>query len=419
MASLITRPNGNYWICFYRHEARHTVRLGKIEEGDARVVKRHLERMIDCDQHDLPLDAETTKWFQTRQTWLKKRIAATGLAELTIQVASVGQLVAYFAEHNQHLAPNTCSFQMRTGRSLTDYFGANRSISSITKADAAEFRTWMETKDCREGPRKGKGLAPATASRRAKHAKRLFQLATDKKWISENPFKEMKGWISSNPERNMFIERKVADQIIEALPTAELKLLFALGRYGGLRLPQEARDLKWEYVNWEQSRFSVYSQKNQRHQRKRWRVVPIFTELRPYFEAARDDAIEGEVFVIPYLQRKTGSAFTNTIRRIQKRLGIEAWPKTLQNLRVSRANEVESEYGAKLEEAWIGHSPEVAKENYLMVLESEFERATLGKERLQEAAQKGEAKCEAIEAKKAKAKRFPKRSPMPVDAQTG
>ncbi len=54
---------------------------------------------------------------------------------------------------------------------------------------------------------------------------------------------------------------------------------------------------------------------------------------------------------------------------------MEPWPRILQNLRATRANEVERKFGSKCESAWIGHSERTARENYLVASEVDFAKA--------------------------------------------
>lgn len=376
MASLMRQTNGGYMIQFMLEGRRPTIRIGMMKRSDAKIALGNIEKIVWATKYGDPIDTKTRKWLVSLPRELQQRIANTGIIQLAERGHTLVTLTHYVEEQFAGLAKNTRAVQFRTHRSLKDFFGENRPISSITKGDANEFRRYMETRDCRIGPRKKKGLAPATVSRRAKHAKRIFQMAVDKKWIEENPFAGMKGWVSSNPDRNFFIDREVADQVLSALPSSELKLLFALGRYGGLRLPSEAKALKWEFVNWDKNRFTVFAPKQQRHMNKKYRVVPIFPELRSYFDDAWAVAPDKVPWVIPYLHEKSGQAFSSMLKKTLARLGISPWEKLLQNLRVSRSNEVEAEFGAKLEEVWIGHSLEVARENYLMALEADFDRAT-------------------------------------------
>jgi integrase len=77
-----------------------------------------------------------------------------------------------------------------------------------------------------------------------------------------------------------------------------MAVIFALARYGGLRIPSELLSLKWEDINWEHNRFTVRSSKTEHHDAGGVRVVPIFPEVRPYLDACYFAAAEGAEHVI-------------------------------------------------------------------------------------------------------------------------
>jgi hypothetical protein len=63
--------------------------------------------------------------------------------------------------------------------------------------------------------------------------------------------------------------------------------------------------------------------------------------------------------------------------KIVKRAGLTPWPKLFQNLRSSRETElVQQGFPEHVVAQWIGHTQKVAREHYLRVTESDFERAT-------------------------------------------
>jgi len=69
-------------------------------------------------------------------------------------------------------------------------------------------------------------------------------------------------------------------------------------------------------------------------------VVPIFTELRPYLEAALEEAAEGAEYVIARYGDNNKN-FRSRLERIIRRAGLEPWPKPFQNLRSTRQTERE------------------------------------------------------------------------------
>ena len=77
--------------------------------------------------------------------------------------------------------------------------------------------------------------------------------------------------------------------------------------------------------------------------------------------------------VLPKL-RATGNPNT-TLHRIIKRAGLPPIPKPWQNLRATRATELEAEFGAHKATEWCGHSEKVAGAHYWMVTQDDIRRA--------------------------------------------
>ncbi len=110
-----------------------------------------------------------------------------------------------------------------------------RDAASITEADAADWRVAM----------KNAGYAPATISRDVLHARQIFRWGMRRGLASGNPFAQLKAGPQTNPAKQAFIDRATIAKVIDAAPDAEWRLLIALSRFGGLRVPSEALALRW------------------------------------------------------------------------------------------------------------------------------------------------------------------------------
>ena len=147
-----------------------------------------------------------------------------------------------------------------------------------------------------------------------------------------------------NEDRQRFISREQTQQLIDACPDAEWRLLVALARFGGLRIPSEALSLKWEHIDWGRRSSFVPSPKTEHHVGKAKRVIPMFPELKPYLEDAWDQAEAGAVHVIAKHRSMAGKSETGwkavnlrtQLLKIIRRVGLTAWPKLWQNMRSTR-----------------------------------------------------------------------------------
>ena len=162
--------------------------------------------------------------------------------------------------------------------------------------------------------------------------------------------------------------------MLEACPDAQWRLLFALARYGGLRVPSEISGLQWGDIDWAKGRFTVASPKTAHHEGRASRVVPMFSELLPHFEEAFEQAAEGEVYCLPQFRRH-GVNLRTGLQRIIQRAGIEPWKKPWHNLRSTRQTELVDMYPSHVVCAWIGNTKAIADKHYLQVTEDHFEKA--------------------------------------------
>ena len=218
------------------------------------------------------------------------------------------------------------------------------------------------------------GLAPNTIRKRISNAKQFFQDAVAREVLTKNPFIELNGSVGANHERDYFITREVADQVLEACPDDQWRLLFALSRFGGLRCPSEHLALRWTDIDWATCRMRVTSPKTEHYEGGGYRVVPLFPELRGELDRVFTKRDNDQPFVI-FRYRQTNANLRTQFQRILKQAGIQPWPKLFQNLRASRATELADEYPEHVAAAWIGHSPDIAKRHYWRVTEEHFTNA--------------------------------------------
>ena len=87
------------------------------------------------------------------------------------------------------------------------------------------------------------------------------------------------------------------------------------------------------------------------------------------------EAPEGSTHVVPR-GRSSNVNLRTGLEKILKRAGVPQWPKLFQNLRASRETELmASGIPAHVIHAWLGNSREVAEDHYLMVTDTDFEKA--------------------------------------------
>ena len=103
------------------------------------------------------------------------------------------------------------------------------------------------------------------------------------------------------------------------------------------------------------------------------RLIPLWPELQPYLERLFEEAPDGSLRIIQRYQ--PGQNMHTTFKKIVERAGLKTWPRLIHNLRGSRQEEIEEEFGIVCATEWIGNTEAVAKDHYLRVREADFERA--------------------------------------------
>ena len=313
MASL-SRSSGCWCLQFADPVGeRKTIRLAKVSalsEAKAKALKVKIEGLIANQRTGSGLDPEQSAWAARLKGKLRERLEALGLIprqKPDVPELALGDFIdRYIANHS---AKEGTRKAWRGARgTITSFFGTDRDILAITKGDAADFLSWLKTKD----------YAEATVTQAIRYAAQFFRYAVDKELLSKNPFTGLKLAAMDNPERAFFVTRDMAAAVLEACPDAEWRLIFALARYGGLRCPSEILKLKWVDIDWARSRFLVHSPKTEHHRGKATRWVPIFPELLPCLQEAFEQAPEGAEYVI-VRHRADGSNLARSLASILQR----------------------------------------------------------------------------------------------------
>jgi len=364
MASIANDPNGRRRILFFDAKGdRKTVRLGKVPLRYAEAVKVKIEDLVHAvTTGHAPAD-ETSRWLAKLDADLYDKLAKAGLAKRRDSATLAGFIDAY-TERRTDVKPSTRLVYDRVRRYLVDHFGEKLPIRDITPGDADAWRLALLKK----------GLADNTIRRSCGVAKQWFTSAVRSRLITDNPFADLAASVRANTKRYYYITREQAQAVLDACPDAEWRLLFALARYGGLRVPSEALRLRWQDIDWSNERFTVTSPKTEHHEGHESRLVPIFPELLPYLREIFEQAEPGAEFCIT--RYRDGAVNLRTqLQRIIKRAGLEPWPKLWQNLRSTRETELADQFPAHVASAWIGNSVAVAVKHYLQVTEDHFAQA--------------------------------------------
>ena len=364
MASVNNESNGRKTIQFVGGDGkRRSIRLGKVSKRHAESVKLKVEDLAASALTGHAPSDETSRWVASLDQTMNDKLVAVGLAQRRAR-ATLAAFIDDYITSRRDVKESTRTVLRRVRRYLVEYFGERKPLRDITPGAADKWRLSLL----------GKGLADNTIRRSSGVAKQFFTAAVRQHLIAENPFADLVAAVKANASRFYFVTREETNKVLDACPDTEWKLLFALARYAGLRVPSEVLRLRWSDIDWEGSRFVVTSPKTEHHEGGGSRVVPIFPDLLPFLMEAFERAAPGTEYCIARYRNSTVNLRTQ-LMRIIKRAGLKPWPKLWQNLRSTRETELADSFPAHVASAWIGNSVQVAVKHYLQVTDDHFAQA--------------------------------------------
>ncbi len=388
MATIGNDPKGRKRILFFDVDGkRKTLRLGKVSKRHAEQVKAHIEALLSARRQSTTFDDRTADWIAALDDSFRQRLADLELIGLAQQATLKPFLDDYIAKRqllvdSDKLSADTLRIERATAQSLLEHFDAAKRLRDISDGDAEDFRNYLLTsggtpvKRC--GPelvvRKRKPLAEPTVRKRCSVASKFFRYALRHNLIRRNPFESV-------PKANMatdklaYIREADAYKVLAKLPTCQWRLLFALSRWGGLRVGSEVRQLKWNDIDWEEQKIVVHSPKTKRHAGHDKRILPLFPELATLLAERFAEANDGDILVLPMLVGRSDASLRDTLIRAIEDAGLVVWPRLFHNLRSSRQTDLEDTFKPKVVCAWLGNSEAISRKHYIQVTEHDYAKA--------------------------------------------
>lgn len=382
MASL-TRHHGGWLIQYLSGGKRKSFYPGPMDKRNAENFRRNLEALLSARTQGTYAGDDAAKWLARQEPATRVKLYEHGLIEKPAEVPADPAetlpslpLQEFLRKHLAGRAGKGSSKIVfaRCQALLVAYFGKDRILRSITMDNVKDFRAWMLEKGNQRT--KGAGLGENTTRKMCSIACSFFEDAKERGLTDANHFakRSIPKTVRENRNRDFFVTREMSQQVLDACPDPEWKLIVALTRYGGLRCPSETLSLRWVDVLWDRDRIIVTAPKTEHYEGKGQRVIPIFPELRPYLDVAFHAAPDGAEFCIGRY-RDLGANLGTQFKRIVKRAGLLPWAKPFHNMRASRETELADQFPIKTVCSWIGNSPTVAVRNYLTVPDEHFTRA--------------------------------------------
>lgn len=121
------------------------------------------------------------------------------------------------------------------GRHLDRFLAPRKPLTAGAHADGEAYRTAMQAR----------ALRPTTNHKRLGHARQMLEDAVRAGHLPANPWRHVRHRAGDPSERRAYVPVATAGQVIDHCPNVWWRLLAALARFGGLRIPSEAFSLTW------------------------------------------------------------------------------------------------------------------------------------------------------------------------------
>ena len=310
------------------------------------------------------LDPRTYAWLLNMTQDLRSRFEAASLIEPENKLTLEQLFDRYEREEVKEMKPTTARNKRQAARTFLSFADGKTNVCEFTHAKALEYAAYL-----------AKTRSEATKAGYIRDVRRVFNWGRERELIDVNPFDNIARGSFKNKSRERYITRQEYEAMLDAAMNQEARVLIAFYRIGGLRYG-EALLVRWRDVDFNRKRLLVHSPKTERIKGRDTRLIPLFPELRRELEGLKGTgAVDPDEFVI--LTHRTTPR--KVVNYAVVKAGLEPWERLVQNLRSSRAIEIYQEYGVIAESEWIGHSERTAKDHYLHLLESDFDRATIDK----------------------------------------
>ncbi len=386
MASVVNRPNGLRWIQFTSPDGkRQTLRLGKCDRKAAESVARHVEALLEARITGTSVRPATAVWLSSIGEVLRDKLVSCGLLDRR-ETTTLGKLTdAFLKAHKSRAKPASVVVLSHTIRNLLECFGRDTPVRKLKAEDGERFRLYLVEQK----------LADTTINKRLSFGRQILRFGNRMGWVEGNFLEGVTHRAGDAGAKRIYVPIAVIERVLEECPDAYWRLLVALGRFNGLRIPSEALSLRWRDVDWQRGRLTVTSPKTE-GRGKPFRVVPLFPMTRRYLEEVYELAPAGSEWVFPESWRKRAQGpngwlnanFRARFLTILRRAGVEAWPRPWHSLRSSCVSDLVTAFPLTVVIKWMGHTAGVSLRHYVDTLDREFERAASWRP-------EGEAKSEA------------------------
>jgi integrase len=331
--------------------------IGPITATGAKQIAGHLDNLKASAETATPPAADSLRWARAACPRIQSQLAKWGLIEISNRHDLPRSVVEYARKYSLEIgeAASTRKRWANVVKKL-EIFGS-ATLAGVTPGDCDRI-----ARDLR------KAYKSSHAGKILSDFKQIFTAAIKDRLITDNPFDAIDCRSQHDKSREAFIDRETVEKLLgNADP--QFRALISLARYAGLRVPSEPLALKWEHIDWAESKITILAPKTGH------RICPLFAEIREPLQTLWELAPTGATHVFHRGRASAATVWRAKLESIILASSVKPWPKLWQNMRASCRTDLEARFPAFVCNAWLGHSSKVAEKHYSRVTADHFNLA--------------------------------------------
>ena len=355
----ISKHKRGGWYCYISTAGvRQSIYLGKVTKAQAEFIRDRIEAIRIGNRNGLEPDEKTSAWLIRCDKKLLDKLSALGLlCHWSKPVAmTLGQAWDSYVVSRTDFSQSTLKGFGTARKHAVGQLG-DIDLSSITVADAKQF---------------ARDFAAVHASSHAKkvieRTWQVFGWAVDSKLLTSNPFAGVNVQATTNKERQFYLTPQATQHVLAGCDHQDIRTIFVLARFCGLRIPHEALALTWEDIDFENRRLRIAKETKTGS-----RVVPMLGAIHELETHYNLSSKTGFVFV--RARASAATTWRGWLLDAIKNANLHGWEKLWINLRASARTDAGNKFASHACREWFGHSDRVAEEHYLMLTASDWATA--------------------------------------------
>ena len=352
MSSLF--KSASCWIFEFSdlNRKRKRLRLGNCAQSTAQEVRRNLDKLIECKSFGAEVPGKVRHWLATVDARLKKQLSQLALGDVA-DVSLKDFLDDFIAKKTFSSDATRYKMQLVVDR-LNQCF-PKKSLRGLSYSDAVQFQDFL-SRVCK--------LGENSVRRNCGFARQFLQAAFERQLIERNPFQLKEINTTVGVAEKDYVETGTIEELINSCEHIQWKLLFAMSRFLGLRIPSEINQMRWEHINWEKNQLTIFSPKTAR-KNKPFRVVPLPVKVRLHLESAHAVRDTASPYVFSCLRHHSNLA--TGARRLLTKVQMKTWKAFWNSLRASCQTDLMDAYGIGIACDIVGNSPAIAYKYYRLL----------------------------------------------------